>query len=100
MANQSILISITEAEFDAKLNGAVSLAIEKALNSLKPHTIEPRFYSRKEAARKLNVTLPTLHIWTQEGKITGHRVGSRVLYKEEDLTNALQKIHTTIRAAA
>lgn len=101
MGQQSILITITEDEFDAKLTGAVSVAVQKALsglNFLQP--IEPRYFSRKETAKKLNITLPTLHLWTQEGRITGHRVGSRVLYKQEDIDNALQKIQTTIRATA
>jgi excisionase family DNA binding protein len=100
MANQSILISITEAEFDAKLSGAVSMALERALSSIKPQSPESRFYSRKETARKLGVTLPTLHVWTQEGRITAHRISGRVLYKAEDINNALQKVQTSIRAAA
>lgn len=100
MAQQVISITLSEDEFDAKLSGAISAAIDKALSGFRPSSTEPRFYSRKEAAKKLQVTLPTLHTWTQEGRVNGHRVGSRVLYKEEDINNALQKIQTSIRATA
>ena len=45
--------------------------------------------SRKETAKKLCISLPTLHLFTKEGIIRAYRIGNRVLYKQEDIDNAL-----------
>jgi excisionase family DNA binding protein len=50
--------------------------------------------SRKDAAKFLCVSLPTLHQWTKDGVITGYRIGNRVLYKLEDIINSLTQIKT------
>lgn len=48
--------------------------------------------TRKEAAAFFDITLPTLHKWTQEGKIKGQRIGSRVRFYQSDLEKALKTI--------
>ncbi|PZF74680.1 helix-turn-helix domain-containing protein [Taibaiella soli] len=53
--------------------------------------------TRKETARRLNITLATLNEYTKSGKIIAHRIGNRVLYKEADIQNALSQIITTKR---
>jgi excisionase family DNA binding protein len=50
--------------------------------------------SRKDASKLLCVSLPTLHQWTKDGVITAYRIGNRVLYKLEDINNALTQIKT------
>tara|TARA_R110002051_G_scaffold294233_4_gene359452 strand:- start:155 stop:418 length:264 start_codon:yes stop_codon:yes gene_type:complete len=50
--------------------------------------------SRKDTAKKLCVSLPTLHEWTKTGVIKAHRIGGRVLYKVAEIDNALEEIKT------
>jgi excisionase family DNA binding protein len=52
------------------------------------------FLTRKEAAKILGVSLPTLHEWTKSGKVPGHRIGTRVRYKKSEIENSLLKIKT------
>ena len=52
----------------------------------------PRFLSRKEAAKLLQITLPTLHVWTRRGLVKGNKIGTRVLYAEADIQAALVEI--------
>jgi excisionase family DNA binding protein len=52
-----------------------------------------KLLTRKEVAEILNVSLPTLHDWTKNGKITGYRIGSRVLYKTSEIFGSLIQIN-------
>lgn len=52
---------------------------------------EPKFYTRKETADLLHVTLPTLARLTKDGLITSKRVGSRILYEAEAIDEAVKK---------
>ena len=50
------------------------------------------YYTRKEAAKRARITLPTLDKYIQEGKIKAHRLGRRVLFSEEDINNAIEQM--------
>lgn len=54
-------------------------------------------FSREEAARTLCISLPTLHEWTKSGIIKAFRIGNRVLYKLEDINDALTEVKTSIK---
>ena len=71
-------------EFKEQLNKIISVH---------PATKANRFLTRKEVAHILNVSLPTLHEWTKSGKITGFRIGSRVLYKSGLIEQSLIQIN-------
>lgn len=49
--------------------------------------------TRKQAAGKLQITLPTLNSWTKQQKIIAYRSGSRIYYKENELLASLQKVN-------
>lgn len=53
-----------------------------------------KFYSRREVAKMLNISLPTLHEWTKNGVITAHRINTRIRFKHSDIEKALQEIET------
>ncbi len=55
---------------------------------------EPKFYTRKETAQLLHVTLPTLARLTKDGLITAKRVGSRILYEAEAIDAAVRENKT------
>ena len=52
---------------------------------------EPKFYTRKEAAEILHVTLPTLARITKDGLLASKRVGSRILYEADAIDEAVKK---------
>lgn len=56
--------------------------IERVAQRVKQLTDEakPRYYSRKEAAELLHVTLPTLHAMVNAGALKPEKVGGRVLF--------------------
>lgn len=60
---------------------------------------QDKLITRKEAAAMLCVTLPTLQSYTMSGKLQGYRMGRRVLYKREEVNQAITAISTSKRRA-
>jgi len=50
--------------------------------------------TRKEVAKELKVSLPTLTEYTKNGTIKGYRIGGRVLYKWNDVFESLELIQS------
>lgn len=50
-----------------------------------------KYYTRKETAREMNITLPTLSKYVKNGLIQCRKIGNRVLFSKQDIENALQK---------
>jgi len=66
--------------------------VNQCLQENKPETPVnnlPKYYSRKEVAKMLGLSLPTLDSYTSQGLIKSGRIGNRILYSEEDIQNAL-----------
>ena len=47
---------------------------------------------RKDTAKRLQVSLPTLDAWTKAGIINARRIGTRVYYTDKDINDALKKV--------
>lgn len=56
----------------------------------------PKYLTRLEAAKLLQISLPTLHSYTRIGLIPAKRIGTRVLYSEDELRSALHQIPTKL----
>ena len=75
------------------LNPFIDIIVERVSERVLSATMkkEQRFYSRKEVAQLLHVTLPTLARLTKDGLITAKKIGSRVLYEAEAIDNAVRE---------
>ena len=75
------------------LNPFIDIIVERVSERVLSATIqkEPKFYSRKETAQLLRVTLPTLARLTKDGLITAKRVGNRILYEAEAIDAAVME---------
>lgn len=90
MQNSILLENITREELFTELREIVSQVLDKRL---KPEPIQLNI-TKKEAAAKLRLSLPTLDRLTSNGTLRGYRVGRRVLYKADEIENALKEIQT------
>jgi excisionase family DNA binding protein len=54
--------------------------------------IQSGYLSRKEVAKLLKITLPTLHDWTKLHYLKAYKIGTRVLYKESEVIETLEKV--------
>lgn len=52
------------------------------------------FITRAEASKLLKITLPTLHDWTKNGYLTAYKLGTKVLYKESEIIQQVEKAST------
>lgn len=75
------------------LNPFIDIIVERVSERVLSATMkkEQRFYSRKETAQLLHVTLPTLARLTKDGLITAKKIGSRVLYESDAIDNAVKE---------
>jgi excisionase family DNA binding protein len=69
-----------------------SVVREELTSLLKEMQASPKYLTRKEVCKLLNISLPTLGEYTRSGIITGRRVGSRILYDEAGVQAALKQI--------
>ena len=92
--NSILIQSLTPSE----LENMIGRLLDKKLATLaKPNTdIEQKpkdgLYKRKEAARKLKVSLVTLDNWVKIGIVNARRIGTRIYFTEQDINDALKKV--------
>jgi excisionase family DNA binding protein len=60
----------------------------------KPVEMPDEFISRREAAKILKVSLPTLGEWSKAGIIKSYRIATRVRYKRKEVMQALRLVKT------
>ncbi len=53
---------------------------------------EPRYLTRQETARRLKVSLVTLTEWVNRGKVRAYKIGGRVLFRENEIEEALAQV--------
>jgi excisionase family DNA binding protein len=67
--------------------------IDTKISTVLPQNeIQSEFITRKEVAKLLKITLPTLHDWTKQGLLPSYRIGTRVLYKRQEVEASLQQV--------
>jgi excisionase family DNA binding protein len=69
--------------------------IDSRLNNPQAKELKTRsqLLSRKEVSKLLKISYPTLADWTKEGWLQSYKIGNRVLYKLEEVEQALQKVN-------
>lgn len=87
--NQSIQQATIMSFFSPFIDEIVNRVSERVLSVTAKK--EPKFYTRKETADLLHVTLPTLARLTKDGLIVSKRVGSRILYEADAIDEAVKK---------
>ena len=65
--------------------------------SEKETTKQPEYLTRKETALKFHISLVTLNRLTKDGTLKSYRIGGRVLYKSNEINQALTEMHKKYR---
>lgn len=63
----------------------------RQLRPARPKT-DTRYLTQRETARHLRISLVTLTDWVNRGKICAHKIGGRVLFRDNDVEAALNRI--------
>lgn len=72
-----------------ELKTAFEQSLRNALKGFKPETGK-RFYTRQELCTQLGISLPTLDSLVRSGKIKSYKIGSRILFKTEEIDSFLE----------
>ncbi len=96
MLNQQIMatnnfIVLTEAQFEEKISNAVESAFQKFANMMKPispEVPEDKVFTRNDICKRWNISLGTLHNYTEQGLITPIKLGRRVLFPMSEVLRA------------
>jgi excisionase family DNA binding protein len=83
---------ITTEYSDEELTELVANAVERVMQKWQKEPQEPKYLSRKEAAKKLNISDVTLSAYKKQGKVKGYYLGGKMLFLESDLEAALVSI--------
>ncbi len=87
MINEILLNGINVDELLDK----IGKLLDAKLNAPTTNESKSALLSRSEVATLLKITLPTLHEWTKLGWLQSYKIGNRVLYKLEEVEEALKK---------
>jgi excisionase family DNA binding protein len=90
-----ILTSIPIKELTDLLQEIVKVEMAKFVPQSHPQPTAAQnteLLTRKEAAKLLGVSLPTLNRWTQQHVIKGYRINTRVRYKRAEIELGLKTI--------
>jgi excisionase family DNA binding protein len=53
---------------------------------------QTKFLSRQEVAKLLKISLPSLNTYSKLGWLQSYKMGNRVLYKQDEVEQALHKV--------
>jgi excisionase family DNA binding protein len=85
---QILITTLSLEDLKKIINESVNLALKNFDFNNKSYESE-KLLTRKETADKFKISLVTLNDWTRRGKIKSYTIGGRVLYKEQELDQAL-----------
>ena len=96
MAEKIIFTSLGIEELRNIISQSVSEEMNRQLIKGKDQLVEKdKLFSRKETAGILKVSTSSLLSYVKSGRIKAHRVGRRVLFKYEDIQNAMRRIQVS-----
>lgn len=79
-----ILHGLTIDQLLSKIDSLIEKRVSEKLDQLTPPKSN-RFLTRKETALILQISLPTLNIWTKQEIIPSYRIQSKIYYKSDEI---------------
>jgi len=86
--NSILITNLTPDEFTDKIREV----IRDEFSLLTPKKTTPRYLTRAEVCELLKISLPTLNSYTRKKLISGSRIGTRILYNEDSIREAVKEI--------
>jgi predicted site-specific integrase-resolvase len=97
--NQEIKIVQVNSDLEIRLTEIrnQNLEILNYLKDKKPETEQKEFLTRSETAKLFNVSLPTIHLWQENGILHVFKMGRKSFFKYSDLLETLYNSNKKIR---
>lgn len=85
---------LSQVSFEQLKSGIANEVIAQLKNSLQtPPEKNEELLTRKETALYLGISFPTLRHYTQTGRLTSYRLGTRVRYKRSEVETVFTKVN-------
>ena len=81
-----------EIKLEELLDKISDLMDAKLTGNSKGKEDKSKYLSRSEVSKLLKISLPTLNTWTKLGWLQSYKIGNRVLYKQDEVIAAVEKI--------
>jgi hypothetical protein len=86
-----IINSINEQELRTLIREVLIETIQN--NNQEQHSKSDSIYlNRFEVIKLLKISLPTLNNWSKSGIVQAYRIGNRVLYKADEIDQAIMSV--------
>lgn len=92
MIQEIKFVQITFDELQAMMVKAVTDGMEQAKELFNRPSKQSEYLTRKETAKRLKISLGTLDNWTKSGKLLSHKIDRKVLYKECEIEEFINKL--------
>ena len=89
--SQIIVHGIEVADFIKQISDILEEKLNINLGKA-PLEKKSNYLNRFDVAALLKVSLPTLNNWSKSGIIQSYRIGNRVLYKQEEIEQAVHAV--------
>lgn len=86
------LKSLLKDELKDIVKEAIREMNSESKNSVQFSIADTELLDRKQAAQILNISLPTLDLYSKEGVINARRIGKKILYRKDELLSAGKKV--------
>ncbi|MDC2014629.1 helix-turn-helix domain-containing protein [Bacteroides thetaiotaomicron] len=92
--NAMLIQGMTESRLESMISRLLDEKLATIIESTPKVEESPKdgLYKRKDTAKRLQISLPTLDAWTKAGIINARRIGTRVYYTDKDINDALKKV--------
>ena len=91
--NITQVFGITPEELKKDILNDVRDELKSLTKSFKP-TEPPEYFTRKEVAKILKISLVTLHDWNKKKILNPYRLGNLIRYKSCEIDDALIRINS------
>ena len=90
MDNSVMITNVTPDELTEKIRTILREELGRA-NTLSPDD-SSRYLTRRQVADKLDLSLPTVDKYSVLGILKGYRIGTRVLFREREVDDAVTQM--------
>ena len=88
------IIILTPEQLTEKIRETLLQVIKEDRENVFPTPEKKSYLTRAEVAELLHISLVTLNFLTKSGKIKALRIGGRVLYNPQDVTDSVKEMAT------
>lgn len=90
--NENVFMQgITVDSLLEKMEEIIDRRVNQKIEQLIKPTAKVQYLTRKEVATELQVSMVTIHKWINKGYLKSYRIGRRIWFKNDEVSNALKE---------